>query len=174
MPDKLPDLIHHITTLCSPDELGRTRLAKILWFADVDQYRRTGKTITGSDDYVKDEFGPRHKYLYAAIEELAKSGKVEKVARPTPAGVRHELFPKAHPDVSKFTAEEIAVVDRVTAFVCQFSAKQASDITHDEVWDSAEIFERIPVAAVASVPGEITPEIIKWAEASINEYSKAS
>ena len=171
MADRLATLIHHISTLYSPDQLGRTKLAKVLWFSDVEHYRRTGATITGLDDYVKDEHGPRHRNLYSAIDELAKEKKVQKIASPTPTGVRQELYPLCPPDLSKFTAEEIAIVDRVTAWICKMTAKEASEITHDEVWDSAYFNERIPVAAVASIPGEITPEILAWAEATINEHS---
>jgi len=171
MADRLTNLVHHISTLCPPDRLGRTRLAKILWLADVEYYRLTGRTITGSDDYRKDEYGPRHRYLYDAIDILLRGGHVVQRAAPTPVGVRQELIPLVRPDVSAFSAEEIAVVDRVAAAVINLSAKDASDLTHDELWDSANYNERIPVAAAAPILGETTPEIAQWAREAFNEDS---
>lgn len=172
--DRLQTLIHHITTLCSPEQLGRTKLAKIVWLSDVESYRLTGRTITQSDNYVKDEFGPRHRDLYSAIDSLKKSGIVVESANPTPVGVRHELFPIATPDLSDFSAEEIAIVDRIAARISRLSAKDASDLTHDALWQSATFNERLPVAAAAPVEGELTPELLVWAELVLDEYSEAS
>ena len=166
--NRLATLIHHITTLCEPDRLGRTRLAKILWLSDVEHYRQTGFTITGSDDYRKDEFGPRHRNLYDAIDTLKAAGAVVGRESLTPVGPRHELIPLRRPDVSMFTADEIAVVDRITAAVIKLSAKEASDLTHDEVWEAASFNERIPVAAAAPIDGDLTQEIETWAASVFN------
>lgn len=174
MPDRLADLIHHITSLCSPDQLGRTKIAKIVWLSDVEYFRMNGTTISGSDDYVKDEYGPRHRGLYGAVEKLRADGKVVESPRPTPLGIRRELIPLTTPDVSKFTADEIAVVDRIATFISKMSAKDASDLTHDDLWKAAYLFERIPVAAAAPVEGDVTPEIIAWAASTFNEHSAAS
>ena len=174
MPDRLADLILHITTLCPSDHLGRTKIAKIIWLSDVSFYRLHNRTITGTDDYVKDEYGPRHRNLYNAIEKLCKDGKAVQRPTPTPKGVRQELINLAAPDLSNFTAEEIAVVDRVAAFVSKMSAKDASDLTHDELWKAAYYNEKIPVAAAAPVEGEMTPDIAEWAVSSFDEHSSAS
>lgn len=173
MNNRLAALIHHITTLCEPDRLGRTRLAKIIWFADVEYYRQSGQTITRSDDYVKDQFGPRHLGFYDAIEELKRSAKIVERPNLTPLGERKEYVPVMAPDVSVFTAEEIAIVDRITSVIIKMSAKDASDLTHDELWESASFNERIPVAAAAPVAGTLTPEIIAWAESTLDADSAA-
>jgi hypothetical protein len=171
MTDRLAKLIHHISTLCDPDRLGRTRIAKIIWFSDVEYFRQTGHTISGADDYVKDEYGPRHRQLYDAINLLKNESKI--VERPELTGVgttRYEYIPMSAADVSQFTGEEIAIVDRITNVVAAMSARQASDLTHDELWESAYFNERIPVAAAAPVAGELTPEIIEWAESIFHEH----
>jgi len=174
MADRLTTLIHHITTLCEPEKLGRTRLAKILWLADVENFRRTGNTISGADDYRKDEFGPRHHQLYNAIDRLIQNHCVVARHSLTPVGPRHELVPLTNPDVSGFSAEEIATVDRITTAVCKLSAKEASDLTHDELWESAYFNERIPVAAAAPVSGEPSEELALWADKMIDADSAAS
>jgi Protein of unknown function (DUF4065) len=174
MTDRLAVLIHHITTLCEPERLGRTRLAKILWLSDVEQFRRTGKTITGSDDYLKDEYGPRHRRFYEAIEKLQLSGQIVTRQSLTPLGPRQEIIPLTNPDVRDFAADEIAIVDRITAAIVKLSAKQASDLTHDEVWESARFNERIPVASVAPVIGEMTPDIEDWAVGVFADADRAA
>jgi len=168
MTDRLATLIHHVTTLCEPDKLGRTKLAKILWLSDVDYWRKTGRTISGSDDYRKDDYGPRHRRFYDAVETLKREGCV--VTRPslTPVGPRYELIPLTNPDVSIFSADEIAVVDRITAAVIKLSAKEVSNLTHDDLWESAYDNERIPVAAAAPLTGEPTPELERWADEVID------
>lgn len=173
MTARLSKLIHHITTLCEPDELGRTRLAKILWLSDVEYYRQTGKTISGADDYRKDEYGPRHRELYNAIDDLKKVGAVVARQSLTPVGPRQELVPIRTPDLSEFSADEIAVIDRITAAVIKLSAKQASDLTHDELWESALSNQRIPVAAASPISGEATPEFEQWADEIVDANSAA-
>jgi hypothetical protein len=173
MAARLSTLIHHITTLCEPESLGRTRLAKILWLSDVEHYRLTGKTISGVDDYRKDEYGPRHRNLYDAIEELKKSGRVVSRQSLTPVGPRQELIPVSKPDLSGFSAEEIAVIDRITAAVIKLSAKQASDLTHDELWETTLYNQQIPVAAAAPISGEATAEFEQWADEIVDANSAA-
>ena len=163
MADRLATLIHHVTTLCEPERLGRTRLAKILWLSDVEYFRQTGQTISHSDDYRKDDYGPRHRRFYEAIESLERQGCVISRQSLTYVGPRQELVPLRRADVSMFTADEIAVIDRITAAVIKLSAKEASDLTHDEVWEAARYNERIPVASAAPICGELTPEIAQWA-----------
>ena len=163
MGDRLETLIHHITTLCEPERLGRTRLAKILWLSDLEHFRKTGRTISQADNYRKDDFGPRHYRLYEAIDALAAAGHVVPRQSLTPVGQRQELVPLTKPDVGMFSADEIATVDRITAAVIRLTAKEASDLTHEEVWESTVYNERIPVASVAPVSGQMTPEIETWA-----------
>lgn len=172
--DRLSKLIHHITTLCEPEKLGRTKLAKIIWFSDVERYRKTGETITHSDEYIKDEFGPRHRRLYEAIDALKSEGKLVERSAFTPVGTRREYVPLELPDVDEFSAEEIATVDRITTMICKMSAGETSDLTHDELWKAAYLGERMPVAAAAPIAGEITPEILRWAESVIDADGAAT
>jgi hypothetical protein len=174
MIDRFAILIHHITTLAEPSKLGRTKLAKILWLADVEYFRQTGNTISGTDDYVKDEFGPRHERLYETIQALERDRRVVCRQALTPVGPRYEVVPLTRPDVNDFTAEEIAIVDRITARVIDLSATAASDLTHDEFWESAFFNERMPVAAAAPIAGESTPEIEQWADDAFHADSSSS
>lgn len=167
MTNRLATLIHHVITLCEPYELGATKLAKIVWFADVEHYRRTGQTITQVDDYRKEEQGPLHRQFYTAIDALKSEGTISEGLNPTPVGARREYHVKTLPDLSCFTAEEIATIDRVVSRIRPMSAKQASESTHDPLWEETLWGGRIPVAAGAVMMGTITPELVDWAESEL-------
>jgi hypothetical protein len=166
---RLATLIHHVVTLCEPHELGATKLAKALWFADVEHFRRTGKTVTGTDDYRKDNQGPLHHDFYRALDSLKRTCAIVESKNPTPVGSRREFTAITVPDLSCFTAEEIATVDRVVARIKPMSAKAISDETHDALWDEAAFDERIPVAAGAVVIGECTLDIMAWARSELQQ-----
>src|SRR5687768_12406409 len=72
---KLNATVHYIISRCQPEDLGATKLNKILWFADVAYYERFGKTITG-DEYVKRQFGPVPKHVPMATRELEDEGLI--------------------------------------------------------------------------------------------------
>lgn len=167
MTNRLATLLHHVITLCEPHELGAIKLAKILWFADVEYYRRTGQLISGVDDYRKNEQGPLHRNFYDALNALKAEGAVVETTGSTVVGERREFAACSLPDVSAFSSEEIATIDRVVARIKPMSAKSISEHTHDALWEEANWNERIPVAAAAVVPGMITAEIVVWAEGEL-------
>ena len=168
MTNRLSTLMHHVITLCRPDELGTTKLAKMLWFADVEHYRRTGQTITGMDDYRKEEQGPLHRQFYQALDALKAEGAIAISWNPTPVGPRREFFSQSLPDLSCFTAEEIATVDRVVCRIKPMSAKQISIETHDALWNETPWSAKIAVSAGAVFEGEIEPDLASWAEAELD------
>jgi len=165
--ERLPALVHHIVTLCEPEELGKTKLAKILWFADVAHYRRTGRTLTGATAYRRKPRGPLHADFYPALAELERTGRIVQRHNPTPAGARHEFFSLTDPDLSAFSAEEIALVDRIVARVKRMSAAGVSDRSHDVLWEETPDGSWMSVGAAAVVEGEPDDDAIAWAEAEL-------
>jgi hypothetical protein len=169
MPDRHRDnrlaaLAHYVIWKCDPASLGRTKLNKILWFADVDHYRRTGKTITGATTYTKLQHGPVPKGIVDALEALKQEGKVSE------STANHYGYPKAmflslvRPTLAAFDADEIATVDMVAEIICRkYTAASISRLTHDAFWDESEIGEDMEIGAGAVIPGEATPEDIAWA-----------
>lgn len=160
---RLSALIHHIVTLCEPDELGKTKLAKVLWFADVAHYQRTGQSLTGAKAYRRRPQGPLHEDFYRALDRLKMSGAIVERGNPTPAGVRHEFFGLTEPDLAMFTADEIAMVDRVVARIKRMSAADVSNATHDALWEETPDGGWMSVGAAAVVDGDVTDNDIEWA-----------
>lgn len=167
---KLNSVAHYIISRCQPDDLGATKLNKILWFADVAYYERFGKSITG-DEYVKRQFGPVPKHVPMAIRELEDehlivSKEIDFFGKP-----KREFWSLAEPDISSFDPNAIAIVDQMIEWICfDHTATSISGETHDLLWESAEMGEVIPLgAALAFRAAEITENDFAWAKAELEK-----
>ena len=144
------------------------KLAKILWFADLELYRQTGKSLTYSDNYQKRDQGPLHAEFYSTIRNLAASGLIADRQAPTPVGYRREFLWLERPDMSEFNGEDLALLHSVIDQIRPMSAKQVSDLSHVEPWDSAFDGERLPIAAAAVQFGTVEDEDMEWAESEFH------
>jgi hypothetical protein len=163
--DRLASVTHYIIARCDPAKLGATKLNKILWFADVFYYRRHGRTITGADDYMKQQFGPVPKNMLGALAELKRDGKIVERAGETSVGFRREYIWLKEPDLTPFKADEIDTLNEVMDWICNDeSARSISDKSHDVLWDETEIGSPMPVGAGAVSPAEITADAVEWAK----------
>jgi hypothetical protein len=163
--ERLTTTTHYVIARSQPDKLGAIKLNKVLWYADLIAYRRTGKTITGSETYIKRQFGPVPDGIVPTIAKLEREQKILVRNVETPVGPRREFLWLKKPDVQSFSAEEIDVLTEVIEWICNDeSAKSISEKTHDALWEETEIGGYMSVMAGAIVPAEITPEAIAWAK----------
>ncbi len=161
---KLNTAVHYIISRCQPDELGATKLNKILWYSDIACYERTGSSITG-DEYVKRQFGPVPKHTPTALRELEEAGAVVSRDVHYYGREKREFWSLREPDISAFDANTIALIDQMIDWICtDHTARTISDETHDLLWESAEMGEVIPFgAALASRSAEVTEDDLSWA-----------
>jgi len=171
---RLEKLVHYAIWSVPPEQLGRTKLAKILWFADLEHYRQTGSMLSHSDRYKKRDNGPLHADFYDAIESLEREGKIACRSTQTPVGVRHEYVWLERPDMSDFHGHELATLHEVIDQIRPLSAKEVSELSHVEPWDSAYIGEHLPIAASAVQFGEVTEDDLAWAEREFYADSETS
>jgi len=166
--EKFKTLVHYICHTADRDELGATKLNKILWYSDIISYVNSGKPLTGSV-YIKRQFGPVPRDILRALEDLSDEGKM--VVRDVPffRDKKREFVSLADPDVSRFKAPEIALVADILHLICHHhTAESISELTHDTIWELAEIGEEIPYCAIYGAPlGEINEDDIRWAKESI-------
>jgi hypothetical protein len=161
--ERLAAAAHYVIFSREPSELGKTKLAKVLWYADVLMYRAHGRTISGASSAEKRQYGPVPVGFFEAIDQLKADLKIIERAQPTWAGIRVEYVWLEEPNLEGFSGEEVAMLDHAAATVCPHSAGRVSDATHDALWDEIPLGGKIPIGAMATVPGEITPEIMAWA-----------
>jgi hypothetical protein len=170
MATRLERLLHYVISVVPPDQLGATKLAKIVWFSDIEYYRLHGETITKSDNYQRKDQGPLHVDFYRAIDALKEASKITERTATTTAGPRREYIWLDPPSLDDFTGPEIAVVHNVINYIQPLSATEASNLTHGEPWLSAFDREAMPVRAAAVVWGEVGDDDMEWTESIAREH----
>ena len=167
---KFESLVHYACWRCQdPTKLGATKLNKILWFTDATAFVNWGRPITEAT-YIKRQYGPVPGQMQATLARLKEDNKLA-IREQDRYGFQMQLFFAIEPpDISCFTADEISLADYVIDTVCdEHTAASISELSHDAVWQLAEIGEEIPLYAVlASKAGEVTEETMAWARAEAN------
>lgn len=162
---KFDALVHYICAYCEdPTRLGATKLNKTLWYSDVFLFLESGKSIAGAI-YVKHQFGPVPKEITQARRRLIQAGKIIERIVSFHGYPQTQFIALTKPDISLFSSQEISIVDKVASMICdRHTATSISHLTHDAVWESAEIGEEIPLFAVLGAElSEITVDDMTWA-----------
>jgi hypothetical protein len=163
---KFKALIHYICDRCpDPTLLGAVKLNKILWFSEVLMYLNFGNPITG-ERYVKRPRGPMASHAYEVLKELEQEGKIRIRNVPFHGFTKTEYISLEDADTSVFSEKERLIVDDLMDTICNHhTAKSISEVTHNQVWDAAEIGEQIPYHTVFVMrSGELDEEDIAWAK----------
>lgn len=166
--EKFKDLVHYICHMADRDELGATKLNKILWYSDMVTYINRGESLTGSV-YIKRQFGPVPKDVLRALDDLSVEGKMFVRDVSYFGNTKREYISLAEPDINRFDAPEISLVANIMHDICHHhTAASISEAAHDIIWKLAGIGEEIPYYAIYGAQlGEITEEDIQWAKKSI-------
>lgn len=170
---KFKNLVHYICEKCvNPNDLGATKLNKILYYSDLFNYLYTGSGIT-NEIYVKQQFGPVPRDICSVLEELKTDRKimireVDYFGKP-----KREFISFENSNIDEFTAREISLVDSIIDLITkEHTAASISEKSHDDIWILAEIGEEIPYYTVfVSNLGEVTKEDVEWAT---NELTNAA
>jgi len=174
---KLDALVHYVCAKCdNPNQLGATKLNKVLWYSDVFAFAQLGESITGAV-YVKRQFGPVPKDIMAARSRLKRDGLIIERQALYHNYQQTQFLVLKRPDISMFTSDQISMVDGVIQAIClSHTATSISEISHDLVWEAAEIGEEIPMSAAAfgGSIGELDEDDIAWAQQEIDKIEKES
>lgn len=167
---KLKALVHYVIAKSDPSRLGATRLNKILWFSDAFAYRATGETITG-ESYIKRQHGPVPAHILGVVRELADEGAIVTRERQLLTYSMREFVSLRDPDTSMLSPQELELVDEVRGDICnQFTANSISELSHDRIWEAANMGEEIPMSAtLISEAGQLTDEVLAWADCAIEK-----
>lgn len=174
--EKFKALIHYVCWKCEdPTKLGAVKLNKVLWFSELLTYLHFNSPIAGAR-YVKLQFGPAPVAILPLLEELKNEGAlairdVEYFGR-----AKREFFALTEPNISLFLAQEISVVDSVAQKICgEHTAASISDLTHNEIWEMAQIGEDLPFYTVFSARrGEVGEDDLAWADEKIGACRAAA
>lgn len=165
--EKFKSVIHYVCdkATSNPSVLGSIKLNKVLWYSDTFHYMTTGASITG-EMYVKRQHGPVPKHVLKAVDELISENKIVRGKVDHFGYMKNEFTAANDADISRFSPEEIHLIDTVFEHVClNHTATSVSEETHGIIWQLAEMGEEIPYyTGFASSVGEIDEVDIAWAK----------
>lgn len=161
---KFEAVVHYICANVPVEELGRVKLHKILYFSDMLHFVATGRPLTGVE-YQKQPFGPAARHLKAALDKLQREGALEVLRRDYFGFPKYDFVSKTPPNNQTFSNTEISLLGEVMDFVRLKSAREISDLSHNDAWHSVKMGERIPYYSAFSLyPVELNEEDIAWGE----------
>jgi hypothetical protein len=143
--EKLRELIVYIAQKSEDDPwCGATKLNKILFYADFYAYRQLGAPITGAQ-YQKLPEGPAPRELLPARDSLVRDESITVEARPIFNHVQQRVVANRHVKPGVLSDRELSLVDEVIGALRYMSARQVSDLSHDEPgWRIVGAYETIP------------------------------
>jgi uncharacterized phage-associated protein len=143
--DKLAELILYVAGAIEDDPTGgATKLNKILYFSEFRYIRAHGRPITGAS-YQKLENGPAPTRLIPVRDRLIENGDAELFINTYFGRAQQRLKPLRPADRERFDETELTAVDRVVKDLWGMSAKEASDLSHqDKAWQIVRSQEEIP------------------------------
>lgn len=146
-PTKLKETILFVAHQCEGDPtFGSVKLNKILWYSDFDAYRKHGEAITAAR-YQHQPEGPVLLAMPPIKREMQAEGLVREI-QGTQGPTHKRLVALRQPDLSQFSAQEIALVTEYITKFWHVSAKKVSDYSHTTMaWRLTVNGQEIPYAA---------------------------
>lgn len=134
MRKKFENLIRYICKKSEADRaFGRTKLNKLLYFADFGHFRDHGHSISG-EEYMAIQNGPVPRAMKPVLDDMIRSGDIREES--IDIGARHPQM-RPHtvraPDMSLFSASEKAYVDTVLSKYARMSGTELAELSHAEV-----------------------------------------
>jgi len=118
--------------------VGKTVLYKLLYFCDFNYYELYEKPLTGAT-YRKINYGPAPCEFDEIIEEMKKKKQIQEVHSEYYGQLQIKYLPLVETDLSKLTAEQKEIIDRVIANLSHLDAKTISDYSHEDIpWKSTK------------------------------------
>lgn len=134
---KYENLIIRIVNSIDSSNLGKTKLYKLLFFIDYENFKKNGNTITG-DDYLRYPMGPVPKSFWEVVRVMEDNGKIEyKNEIKYYPMVCFKALKEEEPHI--FESEEEEVINSTIESKKNLTRQQLINQTHDEdVWKNAE------------------------------------
>lgn len=171
--DKFKALAHFFMHECrdNPEQLGLVRLNKALWMTDVLAYQRDGASVTG-ERYVKKSRGPVPPKTWPTLRELEKERKI-RIQEPEHDCPMRTFVSFDAPDMSPLSESDRQLAKDILDIFRRHPENAVSELTHDDVWEAAAMDEEIPMyATLAAERGEVTDEIMAWADEVVQSIAQ--
>jgi len=131
--------------------LGEIQLRKAILIIDVLNQSFYGKGLTGTT-YIKYPHGPvPDEASWQVLLSMMKEGSIYRKEEPIGTWTKHAHYPKADPDYKSFTEDQIAFIQNAARFARKNTARDLSEITHDDVYNSTPMGEAIPLSSMYTI-----------------------
>lgn len=142
--ERIQELVLYIADRSQGDNtFGRTKLAKILYFADFASYRKYKQPITGSA-YVRWQYGPVPEHFLDILDEMESSRQIVTIEADYFEHEQKRVTPIRKADVSMFSGRDIQIIEDVIRRFWNRSAKEISEESHGIAWKSTAPDQKIP------------------------------
>jgi hypothetical protein len=154
---------HYVIARAEPGQLGHVKLNIILWYADLEHYRRAGRSFTGLTEYTRTPQGPYAADIPRAVGALVRAGKVCEQPIKISDYARRAMVSLREP--FGVGALQAGILDRVMDAVVPLSAAALLAFTRaDPLWQevapggrmivsTGSIITKFPVAPGREAPG---------------------
>jgi antitoxin SocA-like protein len=169
---KFRELVLYVANKSADDPyFGATKLNKLLFFSDFLAYAVLGRPISGAV-YEKQNHGPVPRELVNVRQQLIEDRLAVIQERRYLGYVQKRLIPLREPDLSRFSGEEVALIDDVIKGLSGRTASETSEFSHRAVpaWRVAQLGEEIPYPAAFLSTRPLTDGEIARAQAFATEH----
>lgn len=163
--DKLRELVLYVCTASEADEaFGSIKLNKLLFYSDFLTYLQYGTPITGQE-YQKLEHGPAPRVMLPLLRDMQAAQQLAIADRSFFGKPQKKPVALREADLTRFSAQEIAVVDHVLRTFHKHNGMEISELSHTlPGWQLAEEGETIPYSSALLRRGELTTRERRWVQ----------
>ena len=141
-------LLYILNKIGSKPNIGETVIYKLLYFIDFDFYEKYEEQLIGAT-YLKNNYGPTPAEFTEIVNKMIEEREIEKIKSEYFTYPQVKYLPLRKPDLSKFKANEVEVIDQVLDKLSDMNAVQISEYSHNDVpWLVAEDKECIEYESV--------------------------
>ena len=168
---QLRELMLYIAERSADDSrFGATKLNKILYWSDFIAFAKHGSPVTGVE-YMKLDHGPAPRVLIPIKNEMIADQDAAEITMMFHGFKQKRLVAKREPDLSGFSAEQIAIVDWVIDALKLRTATQVSEMSHNLAWKIAGHQGSIPYESVFLSDDTVTDGDRMWASGVLSRAS---
>lgn len=157
-------LLYILNKVGAKENIGETVIYKLLYFIDFDFYEKYEEQLVGAT-YKKNQYGPTPIEFAKIVEQMTAHEEIMKVKSEYFNYPQTKYLPLRKPNLEKFKANEIEVIDDVLNRLSEMNASQISAYSHGDVpWmttadgeaiEYESVFYRTPPYSVRAYAEEI-------------------
>lgn len=162
---KLKRAIMFVCDFCrDKPSFGSTHLNKILYYADFEHYKYTGRSITDAE-YFKLPHGPAPRHMIPAIKQLIDEGVLDIKETPLMGYTQKRPTPLTGAAIPEFEGLENELLVKYSERACSVTSNDLSKGSHEHTgWALADLKEEIPYHTIhCTGVNPITEDSRTWA-----------